>query len=86
MTQAQKPASGRSTIAERKKAAGWISNDLRKQRVAQGKLRPGNKNGEKCMCCGFMGSFGRCGKHDFPTGVNSYCRSFALNEGAPRHG
>jgi hypothetical protein len=65
----------KTTIADRRKAAGWITNDVRKQLVSQGKLRPGNTTGQKCLCCKHLRN-DRCVKHDIPTGINAYCRSF----------
>lgn len=85
MTRSTESKPGRTTIAERKKAAGWITNDTRKSLVAQGKLSPGNKNGEKCMCCRSMLN-DRCSLHNFPSGVNSYCLSFSLKAKEPGRG
>lgn len=71
----------KTTIAQRKKAAGWVNNDARKGLVLAGILRPGNKDGEKCLCCRSLGrNHDRCQLHDIPTGINSYCLGFSLKQ------
>ena len=71
----------KTTIAQRKKAAGWINNDARKSLVYAGKLRPGNKDGEKCLCCSSLSrNHDRCQEHDIPTGINSYCPGFSQKQ------
>jgi ParB/RepB/Spo0J family partition protein len=64
----------KTTIAQRKAAAGWITNDARKKLVSEGKLRPGHLDGEKCMCCNQFNGNDRCNLHDIPTGANAYCK------------
>lgn len=54
---------------------GWITGSERKQRVQEGKLRPGHLDGEKCMCCKHLEST-RCSKGNFATRVNCYCNEF----------
>lgn len=67
----------KTTIAERKKTAGWLNNSARLSLVAAKKLRAGNKDGEKCLCCTQLSNqHDRCRQHDIPTGINSYCPSF----------
>ena len=69
----------KSTIALRKKHIGWITNDSRKRLVSEGKLRPGNTTGEKCLCCRHISPRqDRCLQHDVPTSINAYCMGFSL--------
>lgn len=75
----------KTTIAQRKKAAGWITSDVRQALVNKGKLRPGNKDGQKCLCCKHLnGNYDRCTLHDIPTGIKAYCTSFAAIR-CPKH-
>lgn len=66
---------------------GWITNAERKQKVQEGKLRPGHKDGEKCGCCTQASSIRisgglHCDKGDFATRLNCYCNDFTRKEGA----
>ncbi len=62
--------------------AGWVTATERKQLVQEGKLRPGHLDGEKCMCCKHLRTWGtpHCTKANFGTRANCYCKEFESKE------
>lgn len=68
--------------AEQKRfRAGWVTATERKQLVQAGKLKPGNTDGQKCLCCTHLSSNqNHCTKGDFATRVNCWCDNFELKK------